>query len=109
MSTDSKKGDGKGPAGQGKKRFEGKCFMCGTSGHMSQDCRSKETNAFEVDEEELFSENGCVDMSSNRNECAGDRVSACATRKVARFVLESTHVRQCGSVPEKSGGMMIPC
>ena len=38
--------------------------MCGTSGHMSKDCRSKETNAFEVDEEEPFSENGCVHMSS---------------------------------------------
>ena len=42
----------------------------------------------------------------HRVECAGDRVSASARRKVARFMLESTHVRQCGSVPEKSGGRL---
>ena len=37
---------------KGRKGFEGKCFKCGKSEHMSKDCRSKETNAFEVDEEE---------------------------------------------------------
>ena len=67
-----------------------------------------ETNAFEVDEcvrggGALFRE-WMRRHVEHRVECAGDRVSACARRKVARFVLESTHVRQCGSVPEKSGG-----
>ena len=52
-SKGAKKGDGKG-AGKGKKGFEGKRFKCGKSGHMSKDCRSKETNAFEVDEAENF-------------------------------------------------------
>ena len=31
---------------------------------MSKDCRSKETSAFEVDEEEPLSETGCFDMAS---------------------------------------------
>ena len=104
MSQGSKKGDGKDPAGQGKKGFEGKGFMCGTSGHMSEDCRFKETNAFEVDEEEPFSENGCLHMSSIELNALEIGSCACATRKVTRFALESTHVRQCGSVPEKKGG-----
>ena len=31
------------------------------SGHMSKDCRSKETNAFEADEDEPSSETGCFE------------------------------------------------
>ena len=50
-SEGSKNGDGKG-AGKGKEGFGG---QSGKSGHMSKDCRSKETNAFEVDEEEPLS------------------------------------------------------
>ena len=34
------------------------------SGHMSKDCTSKETNAFEADDEEPLSEPGCFDMAS---------------------------------------------
>ena len=59
----AKKGDGKG-VGKGKKGFEGHCFKCGKLGHKWKDCRSKETSAFEVDEQEPSSETRCFDMAS---------------------------------------------
>ena len=85
----AKKGDGKG-AGKGKNGFEGKCFKCGKAGHMSENCRPKETNTFEVDEEELLSENGCFDMASielNALEIGSVQVSE-ESRKI-RFGIDS--------------------
>ena len=59
-----------------EKVSEGKCFKCGKSGRMSIDCKSKETNALEVDEEESLSREGMFRHGEHRVECAGDRVSA---------------------------------
>ena len=70
-----KQGDRKG-AGKSKKGFEGKCFKCGKSEHMSKDCRFKETNVLEMNKEEPLSEDVCFD----RVECAGDWISTCAGR-----------------------------
>ena len=56
QSKGSKKGDSKG---QGNNQE----FKCGKTGHMSKDCRSKETSALEAGEEGL-AENGCIEMAS---------------------------------------------
>ena len=58
-----KKGDGKG-AGKSKKVFEGKSFKCGKSGHVSRDCRSKETNELDMNKEEPLSEDVSFVMAS---------------------------------------------
>ena len=46
-----------------KAEFKGKCYKSGKTGHMSKDCRSNETSAFEADEEGL-AETGCIEMAS---------------------------------------------
>ena len=45
-----------------KEKFKGKCYKCGKTGHMSKDCRSKETSAFEAADE--LAETGCIEMAS---------------------------------------------
>ena len=61
QSKGSKKGDCKGKGD--KKKFKGKCYKCGKTGHMSKGCRYKETTEFEASEESL-AETGCIDMAS---------------------------------------------
>ena len=89
-STGAKKGDGNG-AGKGKKRFEGKCFRVEKSGHMSKDCRSKETNAFEADEDEPSSETGWFEHGEHQVECTGDRFSTSvrSTPQASQWNLDS--------------------
>ena len=48
-SEGSKRGDSKGKSN--KKEFKGKCYKLGKIGHMSKDCGSKETSAFEAGDE----------------------------------------------------------
>ena len=59
-SKGSKKGDIKGKSN--KEKFKGKCYKCGKTGHMSKDCRSKETSAFEAGDE--LAETGCIEIAS---------------------------------------------
>ena len=61
-SNGLKKGDSKGKSN--KKEFKGKCYKCGKTGHMSKDCRSKETGAFEAGEEGL-AETGCIEWQAS--------------------------------------------
>ena len=59
-SKGSKKGDSKGKSN--KEKFKGRCYKCGKTSHMSKDCRSKETSAFEAGDE--LAETGCIEMAS---------------------------------------------
>ena len=54
------KGDSKGK--NNKKEFKGRCYKRGKIGHMSKDCRSKETSAFEAGDE--LAETRCIEMAS---------------------------------------------
>ena len=56
-----RKGDSEGKGN--KKKFMGKCCKCGKTGHMSKDCRSPKTSAFEAGGEGLV-ETKCSDMAS---------------------------------------------
>ena len=46
----------------GKISKANKCHKCGKIGHMSKDCRSKETSALEAGDE--LAETGCIEMAS---------------------------------------------
>ena len=72
------------------------------SGHISKDCRSKETNAFEAEEDEPSSETGCFEHGEHQVERTGYRVSTSVRRKPPasqwnRLMCSSD------SVPEDSG------
>ena len=58
--SDCRKGDSKGKSN--KEKFKGKCYKCGKTRHMSKECRSKETSAFEAGDE--LAETGCIEMAS---------------------------------------------
>ena len=51
------------------------------SGHLSEDCRSQETNAFEADEDKPSSETGCFEHGEHQVQCTGDRFSTSVRRK----------------------------
>ena len=59
-SREVPRGDNKGK--NNKKKFKGRCHKFGKIGHMSKDCRSEETSAFEVGHE--LADTGCIDMAS---------------------------------------------
>ena len=64
------------------------------SGHISKDCRSSETNAFEADEDEPSSETGCFEHGEHQSSMHWRSGQYKCQKETASFAVESTHVQQ---------------